>query len=126
MLDIAEQVRIRAAWGDKEYIPPLTLKRQDFYLWEMFFKECCNTFGIFLVLCAMGFLALYAGVVAGYVERIPTLEELLIEYGRDYLFEKRPAVETPFNNIAANCFAGTLSPCQLELIDSNAVRGVSP
>lgn len=124
MFNLAEEVRLRA--GKKEYIPPITLKREDFYLWELFFRECCNTFGLFLVLGTMGFLALYAGVVAGYVERIPTLEEILVEAGVDYLFQKNPAAETPFNNIAANCFAGTLTPCQLELIDSNAVRGVSP
>jgi hypothetical protein len=119
MLNLAEEVRLRA--GKKEYIPPVTLQRKDFYLWELFFRECCNSFGLLLVLGAMGFLALYAGVVAGYVERIPTLEEILVEAGVNYLFEKKPAVETPFNNIAANCFAGTLTPCQLELIDSNAV-----
>lgn len=93
------------------------IKRQDFPRWVSFCENCCDTFGRLIGLMVLGLLAFYSLVFGGVVETLPGPEQLLMDYIVDqYKGGGTQNVEI-YNNIDANCFIGTVSPCQLQLID---------
>ena len=91
--------------------------RDDFKQWDLFLRGCLGTFVSLSALVVLGLLALYASVLAGYLERVPTLEELVVDRVVKEVQLLYPQDQNAFFNVEAGCFSGTLSSCQLELID---------
>jgi hypothetical protein len=91
--------------------------RDDFKNWDKFLKGCLSTFIILCTLTIMGLLALYVSVLAGYIERIPTLEDFLFQRIADAIQAAYPTAENAFFNIEAGCVVDALRACQVQLIN---------
>lgn len=91
--------------------------RDDFKNWDKFLKGCMSTFIILCTLTIMGLLALYVSVLAGYIERIPTIEDFLFDRIASVIQALYPSAQNGFFNIEADCVVDALRSCQVQRIN---------
>lgn len=108
---------LKAMYKDKYGKQLRVVIRDDFKNWDRFLRGCLDTFILLHVIAVIGLLALYASILAGYVERLPTLEDLILNRISAAIQALYPADQNAFFNIQAGCSVDGVGSCQVQLLN---------